>query len=41
VVFETTSGRTGTVEPYLHDYKLKLLREFDFDALARALAVRD
>jgi len=41
LVMETTSGRTGTVEPYLHEYKLKLLQEFDFEALARALPPRD
>jgi hypothetical protein len=40
VVFETLSGRTGAVEPYLHEYKLKLLQEFDFAALARALPPR-
>jgi hypothetical protein len=34
LVMETTSGRTGAVEPYLHEYKLKLLQEFDFGALA-------
>jgi hypothetical protein len=38
LVLETLSGRTGAVEPYLHDYKLKLLSEFDFAALARTLA---
>jgi len=38
---ETASGRTGAVEPYLHEYKLKLLQEFDFEALARALPPRD
>jgi hypothetical protein len=29
------------VEPYLHEYKLKPLQEFDFEALARALPPRD
>ena len=38
VVFETDSGRTGSVEPYLHEYKLELLRKLDFAGLARALA---
>jgi hypothetical protein len=40
LVMETTSGRTGAVEPYLYEYKLKLLKEFDFGALARALRPR-
>lgn len=41
LIFETNSGRTGAVEPYLYEYKLKLLREFDFAALAGALPKKE
>ena len=37
LVFETDAGRTGAVEPYLHEYKLALLNAFDFAGVARAL----
>lgn len=40
LVMETDSGRTGAVEPYLYEYKLKLLQEFDFGALALRNEVR-
>ena len=38
LVLETAAGRTGAVEPYLFDYKMKLLQAFDIAALAKALA---
>jgi len=37
LVFETDAGRTGAVEPYLFEYKLKMLAAFDFDGLGRRL----